>query len=222
MKTLLMAFSLLLPWPLRRWWLGRFFGYEIHPTARIGRSWVQPGRLVMGPRSRIGSGTVCKGLALVELGEGAHLGNLNWVTGLPSGHPRYFRDQPERRPELRLGRHAAVTNRHLIDCTGAVTIGAFSTFAGFQSQVLTHSIDLAASRQASAPVSIGEYCFVGTNCVLLGGSVLPDRSVLGAKSLLNKAHAEPGTLYGGVPARALRPLPVGEMAYFQRQGGWVD
>ena len=217
-----MAASLLLPWPWRRWWLGRFFGYEIHPTARIGKSWVQPGRLVMEAGARIGHGTVCKGLALVEMQAGSHLGNLNWVTGLPPGHPRYFRAQPARRPELRLGRHAAITNRHLLDCTDAVSLGAFSTFAGFRSQILTHSIDLAASRQVSAPVSIGEYCFVGTNCVLLGGSALPDRSVLGAKSLLNKVFTETATLYGGVPAKPLRRLPVAEMAYFRREQGWVD
>ena len=130
MRTLLMAVSLLLPWALRRWWLGKFFGYEIHPTARIGRSWVMPGRLVMEAGARIGSGTVCKGLELVEMGEGAHLGNLNWVTGLPRGGSRYFLHQPERRPELRMGRQASVTNRHLIDCTGAVSIGAFATPGG--------------------------------------------------------------------------------------------
>ena len=71
-------------------------------------------------------------------------------------------------------------------------------------------------------MTIGEYCFVGTNCVLLGGSALPDRSVLGAKSLLNKAHTEAGTLYGGVPAKAISALPVGEMAYFRREAGFVD
>ena len=222
MRTLLMAVRLLLPWELRRWWLGRVFGYEIHPTARIGRSWVMPGKLVMEAGARIGSGTVCKGVELVEMKQGAHLGNLNWVTGLPTGGGRYFLHQPERRPELRMGRHASVTNRHLIDCTGTVTIGAFATLAGFQSQILTHSIDLAAGRQASEPVEIGEYCFVGTNCVLLGGSVLPERSVLGAKSLLNKAWAEGGMLYGGVPAKLVRKLPVEEMAYFRRAEGWVE
>ncbi len=222
MKKLLMLVGFLLPWAVRRRWLCAVFGYEIHPTARIGLSWVQPGKLVMEAGARIGSGTVCKGLAWLEMREGAHLGNLNWVTGLPTGSGRYFTHQPERQPELRLGRHASVTNRHLLDCTGSVSIGAFSTFAGFQSQILTHSIDLAAGRQSSQPVSIGEYCFVGTNCVLLGGSKLPDRSVLGAKSLLNKAWTDAGILYGGVPAKPLRALPTAEMRYFQRQEGWVD
>ena len=221
MKTLLMALSVLLPWPVRRWTLRRWFGYEIHPTARIGRSWVFPKRLIMEAHSSIGNLTVCKNLGLVHLGEHAVVGNLGWITGFPPGPSRHFAHEPDRRPHLIVGAHAAITHRHIIDCTNTVTIGAFTTFAGFQSQILTHSIDLATSRQSSGPVTIGEYCFVGTNCVLLGGAVLPDRSVLGAKSLLNKAFTETGHLYGGVPAKPIQPLPVAETAYFHRPQGMV-
>lgn len=222
MKTALMFLGLLLPWSLRRRLLESAFGFQIHPTARIGFSWILPRKLVMEAGSRIGSMTIGKNLALMHLCEHSSIGNLNWITGYPPGSTRHFVHQPDRQPELIVGIHAAITNRHLIDCTDRVTIGAFTTFAGFQSQILTHSIDLAAGRQSAAPVTIGERCFVGTNCVLLGGSMLPDRSVLGAKSLLNKKFREVNTLYGGVPAKALSSLPVTEMAYFQREAGWVD
>ena len=221
MKKLLMALSVLLPWALRRWLLGRVYGFDIHPTARIGLSFVFPQRLKMEAHSRIGHLTVCKNLGLIHLGEHSSIGNLDWITGFPPGPSPHFAHQPERRPELLVGAHSAITHRHLIDCTATVTIGPFTTFAGFQSQILTHSIDLAASRQSSAPVTIGSYCFVGTNCVLLGGAALPDRSVLGAKSLLNKAFTEPCQLYGGVPARALQPIPEAETAYFHRPEGNV-
>ncbi len=221
LKTLGMALSVVLPWSWRRWVLQRWFGYVLDPTSRIGLSWVFPRHLIMGPQTRIGHLTVCKNLDLVHLREHALLGNLDWVTGFPTGPSPHFAHQPDRRAELLLGPHAAITHRHMIDCTSTVTIGAFTTFAGFQSQILTHSIDIAAGRQTSAPVTIGEYCFVGTNCVLLGGAALPDRCVLGAKSLLNKAYTETGHLYGGVPARPLQPLPVEENAYFRRETGFV-
>ena len=77
------------------------------------------------------------------------------------------------------------------------------------------------SRQTSKPVIIGEYCFVGTDCVLLGGAALPDFSVLAAKSLLNKAFTGEYALYGGIPAHKLRELPK-EAAYFHRVTGHVQ
>ncbi len=220
MRTLLGLLSLLLPWPIRRIFLERFFGFSLHPTSHLGFAWIFPRRLVLGANATIGHLTVCKGLDLLQLGDSSSIGRGNWITGFPSGPSSHFAEESERRPELVIGRHSAITHRHLIDCTSAVRLGDFTTFAGFQSQVLTHSIDLARNRQASAPVSIGNYCFVGTNCVFLGGATLPDYSVLGAKSLLNKAMTETHSLYGGIPATRLQALSP-DLAYFQRQTGFV-
>ena len=119
-----------------------------------------------------------------------------------------------------MGEHSAITHRHLIDCTNSVVIGKFTTFAGFQSQILTHSIDIENNCQSSAPVRVGDYCFVGTNSVFLGGSALPDYCVLGAKSLLNKGFTETHQLYGGVPAQPIKKLPP-DWKYFTRSEGFV-
>jgi acetyltransferase-like isoleucine patch superfamily enzyme len=121
---------------------------------------------------------------------------------------------------LIVGEHSAITHRHFIDCTNSVTIGKFSTVAGLQSQIMTHSVDIAKNRQTSQPVRIGDYCFVGTNCVILGGSVLPNFCVVGAKSLVNKSFTESYQLYGGVPARPIEQLSP-ECKYFQRTEGFV-
>jgi acetyltransferase-like isoleucine patch superfamily enzyme len=136
------------------------------------------------------------------------------------GNSPHFGEEKDRKPQLILEEHAAVTHRHLIDCTNSVVIGRFTTMAGWQSQILTHSIDLARNRQASSPVRIGEYCFVGTNSVLLPGSVLPDFCVLGAKSLLNQAFTDRYWLYGGVPARSIKELSP-DYEYFRRTQGFV-
>ena len=220
MKTFLKLFSLLLPWELRRPFLEKQFGFQIHPSARIGLAWVFPTRLIMAEGSSIGTATVCKGVDLLHLKAHATIGRGNWITGFPLGPLPHFAHQPDRRPELILGEHSAITNRHLIDCTNLVTIGRFTTFAGFHSQIVSHSIDLDENRQSSEPVRIGDYCFVGTNSVLLGGSALPDYSVLGAKSLLNKAYQETHRLYAGVPARPVQELSP-ELAYFRRTSGFV-
>ena len=220
MKKLLMLLSLLLPWSTRRTFLEKQFGYSIHPTARIGFAWIMPERLVMEAHSSIGTLTLCKNIALLHLGEHAIIGRGNWITGFPLGPSPHFASETDRRPELIVGAHSAITHRHLIDCTNRITIGRFTTVAGFQSQMLTHSIDLEQNRQTSAPISVGDYCFIGTNAVFLGGSAVPDYCVVGAKSLVNKAFTETHQLYGGVPARALQPLPR-DYAYFQRTTGFV-
>jgi acetyltransferase-like isoleucine patch superfamily enzyme len=220
MKTLLGFLSLLLPWDLRRSFLEKQFGYSIHPSSRIGFAWIFPRRLVMEEGSRIGHLTVCKNIDLLHLGAHAIVGQLNWITGFPSGPSRHFAHQPDRQPELIVERHAGISSRHLIDCTARVRIGAFATIGGFRSQLLTHSIDFTAGRQTAEPIEIGEYSFTGTNSVVLGGSVLPHHSVLGAQSLLNKKWEEPYRLYAGVPAKPVKELST-DLEYFRRTEGFV-
>jgi acetyltransferase-like isoleucine patch superfamily enzyme len=220
MSALIRALVVLLPWPLKRRVLEVLYGYRVHPTSRIGFAWFFPRRLVMERGSRIGHLTVCKGLEVVELGEHASIGRLNWITAYPLGASPHFAHIAERHPELIVANHAAITNRHIVDCTERVTIGPFATVAGFRSQLLTHSIDLAACRQDAKPIVIGAYAFVGTACTILGGAVVPDHSVVGAASLLRSAYDEPYRLYAGVPAKAVAQLDP-EMKYFARTEGFV-
>jgi serine acetyltransferase len=220
---LLVSFAaLFLPWLLRRLVLVHLLGYTIDKTAQIGFSWICPHRLEMGPYSRIGHLNLCKeGLELLRLGEKAIIGNVNWITGEPLTSRVHFKHRMDRCPQLVLANHASITNRHYIDCTAPVYLGRFSVFAGCRSQIMTHSVDLYESRQDCFPVRIGDFCFVGTDCVLLGGASLPDYSVLGAKSLLNKSYCETYYLYAGVPARPVKKLPSGAK-YFTRAMGFVN
>lgn len=221
MKKLLTILVVLLPWRARRYLLEKFWGYSLHPKSRIGLSWVFPKKMVLHEGARIGNLTVCKGLDELTMGKNGIIGNLNWITGMPSGHQLHFADQHNRKPILHIKEEAAVTNRHLIDCTDSVTIGRFATFAGFRSQILTHSIDLEKSKQMASPVEIGDFCFVGTSCVILKGSRLPDYSVLGANSVLNKKLSTPYRLYAGNPAVEKKELS-GELGYFKRPVGFIS
>ncbi len=207
-----------LPWRVRRVLLVRFWGYELHETSRIGFAWVFPKHLIMGPYSRIDHLTVCRSAELIHLEEFAYIGRLNWIYGY-SGNETYQRDEG-RRSELILERHSTITCRHIVDCTNWIHIGSFATIAGYRSQLLTHSIDLLSNRQASKPITISDYCFVGSGCIILGGSILPSHSVLGAASLLNKQHTDTYTLYGGVAAQRLAPLSA-DYGYFLRTEGHV-
>lgn len=210
-----------LPWGLRRILLAKIFSFEIEPTSKIGYSILLCDNLKLMKGAKIGSLTFVRGLRLLSIDSFGSLGNLNWISGFPIDNNAHFSHQIGRDPILKIGTHSAITNRHLIDCTDKVIIGNFSTFAGFRSQILTHSIDLRSNRQSCEPVNIGDYCFIGTGCTILGGSSLPDRSVLGAMSLLNSNFYDGGYLYGGVPARRIRPIDADDK-YFSRKQGFVN
>jgi acetyltransferase-like isoleucine patch superfamily enzyme len=175
----------------------------------------------MSEGSKIDHFTIAVHLDKIEMGLNATIGRSNWITGFStdSGSP-HFQHQVGRKAQLIVGDYANITKKHHLDCTNQIRIGRFATVAGYHSQFLTHSIDVFENRQDSAPIIIGEYTFVGTNVVVLGGSKLPAFSVLGAKSLLNKAHSQEWMLYGGVPAKALREIPE-DAKYFNREDGFV-
>ena len=220
MSLIFRLFLVLLPWTLKRNALRRLYGYELHRQSHIGLAWVFPERLLMRAGARIDHLTVCKGLQLLSMGERSSIGRLNWISAHPLDRPPHFAHIAGRKPQLLIEEHAAITNRHLIDCTEQVRIGRYATVAGFRSQILTHSIDLQAGRQDAKPIDIGEYTFVGTACTLLGGARVPHHSVVGACALVNKPLAEPYTLYAGVPATAVSPLDPA-MRYFSRTEGFV-
>jgi acetyltransferase-like isoleucine patch superfamily enzyme len=171
--------------------------------------------------AHIGHFTVVRGLQRLQVGRNGTIGHFNWISAYPVGPQQLsFRQFSERIPQLVVGAEAAITTRHIIDCTDSVTVASFATIAGYRSQVLTHAISLRDCVQSCAPVEIGEYSFVGTGVILLPGSKLPRGSVLGAGSMLRNCYEEEGVLYSGVPA-----VPVGRVGsyeYMVRKVGRVD
>ncbi len=57
------------------------------------------------------------------------------------------------------------------------------------------------------PASAKIDCQIRTNCVVLAGRSLPDRSVLATCSVLRDMQSEKGRIYAGAPARSVKKLP---------------
>jgi len=218
-RLMVLILSIFLPWPIKRFVLCRLLGFQIDPTARIGLSWIDSHRVILGPRAQVGHLTMIRNLDLLQVGQDSGIGSLNSISGHRAGST-YFRHQPDRRSELLLGSHSAITNRHYLDCSNRIIIGDFTTVAGVRSVWLTHSIDLRMNRQDTAPILIGDYCFVGAHSTVLLGARLPSHCVLGAHSLLRCAFTEEWRLYAGVPARELQPIEA-TWQYFCRSTGHV-
>jgi acetyltransferase-like isoleucine patch superfamily enzyme len=223
MLNLARAAVILLPWRLKRLALQALFGYDLNPTSRIGFSWVYPSRsLKLGPHARITHGTVCRALDDLELAPYSQIGAFNWITGNSvDASSRFFIGETDRRSALSIGTHSAITSRHYVDCTNAITVGAFSTVAGVRSVLMTHEIDVRLGSQVSRPITVGDYCYIGTGCTLLPGAVVPDRSIVAAASLVRGGLEHPGRVYAGIPARAISELPA-DTPYFTRQQGIVE
>jgi acetyltransferase-like isoleucine patch superfamily enzyme len=219
-RILVALLSTPMPWVIRRRILNYFLGYKIHPSAHIGYSLIMARRVELAAGASVRHLSLFKGLDLLRLGEHAKVGNLNWISATSSESPVHFVEQRNRKPELIVNDHAAITNRHLLDCTNSIRVGRFSTVAGFRSQFLTHSIDLQEARQWSDTIEIGEYCFVGTGCIVLGGSRLPDHSILAAGSVLRDRYDQERTIYAGVPAVRKKDVPE-DWKYFSRTIGFV-
>ncbi|KAA9084084.1 acyltransferase [Microbacterium radiodurans] len=186
-------------------------GHRVHPTARARPSIVwRVGSFELAPHSSFGFANVVKNMREIRLGRDAMIGRWNLI----SSHESFVRHLPTG-GALVLGDHAKITSRHQLDCSGSVSLGPFASVAGHQSRVMSHSVDLARNAQTALPVVIGERSFVSTRVLVLGGAVLPARSVLGAGSVLIRARGvpEPG-LWAGVPAKLRGPVSG---AWFERE-----
>lgn len=218
---LLKLVSFCFPWAIRRVILNRFFGYKIHKQAYIGLAWIFPKELNMASGAKIDHLTVAVHLTCIEMEANTMIGRSNWITGFSTNtNSLHFKHQYDRQARLMMKENSAITKNHHIDCTNLISVGRFATIAGYNSQLLTHSINLIDNRQDSAPIYIGDYTFVGTNVVILGGASLPNYSVLAGKSFLNKILIKEWTVYGGIPAKALREVPK-NAKYFSRKEGFV-
>lgn len=224
MNKLNMVFQIVimvLPWKLRRFLLQQVLGFEIHPTAHIGKSILMPKKLIMGENSSIGSGNYAHGLEEIRLDNNAKIGNLNWISGYPLGENQYFSKFPNRYPQLHLHEHAIIVNRNIIDCTDRFVLHEFAALAGNRSQILTHSVDLSTMKQSCKPIIIGKYSFIGGGSMMLKGCDLADYCIVSAGSVVGKAQRESYKLLVGSPATVVRDVSP-RLVFFRRLKGDTD
>ena len=221
MRVLFQLVLFVFPWCIRRRILNKVFHYQIHPTAKIGFSIILAKKFQMGEQSRIRHFTFCKPIDNLVLTKDSVIASWNLITGFSSAKKKFFH-RDDLCCELIIGAHAGITHRHLIDCNGGVYIDDFATVAGYRTQILTHSIDVYNNRQNVEPVYIGKGCFVGTQCIILPGSRLPDYSILGAGSVLNKAYTESYFIYAGNPAKSVKKIDKENIQYFYRTKYFVE
>lgn len=198
----------------------RLFGWDIHPTARFGLSYIDVDRLSAAEGVVVSHLNVIKGCDEVRLGVRATVGPLNWITSPPRS-AGFFPASPQRRPGFVLGDEAAITTRHILYCSDEVVIEPYAVLGGLRSLIVTHGPDYVTARQLTAPVRIGHHSIVATSSTVLAGTVVPPYSIVAAGSTVAGPLPEDFTLYGGTPARKIKKLPE-DAAFFHRERGPID
>lgn len=153
------------------------------------------GSLVTGRGVRLGTLNVVRGGERVEIGDWAEIMRFNVLNAIPD-HDCVT--SPVSR--LEIGAGAVVVSGHRIDFTDRVRLGRNVILGGRNSSLWTHN------RQQTAPIEIGDFCYLGSEVRLAPGARLAEGSILGLGSVLTGPIDTPGSLVGGVPARVLRPL----------------
>jgi acetyltransferase-like isoleucine patch superfamily enzyme len=190
------------------------FGFRIGKGARIGLSLLDVDALELGDGARIGHGNLFTGVKRVALERDAEIGFCNILRGgdeislgrfatvlrfnvlnsIPDNDATGPTD-----PRLSLADGAYVVSGHRIDFTERVRIGKNTIIAGRNSSLWTHN------RQATRPIDIGDFCYVGSEVRVAPGATLGDRSILAMGAVLS-GEAAPGMIDGGVPAKPIRAI----------------
>lgn len=104
---------------------------------------------------------------------------------------------------VQIGQGTIIGDRCFLDGRAQLKIGDNTDIA---SQVLIynseHDLEAEDFRAITAPVTIGNYCFVGPRAIILPGVTISDGAVVAAGAVVTKDVA-PFTVVGGVPAKEI-------------------
>jgi acetyltransferase-like isoleucine patch superfamily enzyme len=203
-------------------WLLNLLGHSIHFGSRIGFSfiWID-GKLSLEKGAKIGNMNLIRidDLHIAELG---YIGNLNSIKGPLSikmgqkgviGNKNSIYRAPLTvtygRSLFSIGTVAGITSHHRVDCTRSVSIGNYSTVAGFGSQLWTHAYyhdkEGPGRFRLDGEIEIGNNVYIGSGSILNCGIKIVDKVMIGANSSVSKSLLIPGT-YVSQPLRYIESI----------------
>ena len=225
-RVFVLALVALLPSFLKRPLYRLLFGYRIGPGVRVGLSLLDAASVSLGEGTTIGHLNLVTRVGRLETGRNVRIGPLNIIRG---GERVSFGDWAEvirmnvlnAIPDhdcttepvsvLEVGAGTVIVAGHRVDFTDRVTLGRNVIVGGRNSSLWTHN------RQETAPIAIGDFCYLGSEVRLAPGASLPSECILALGSVLAGEVAEPRSLVGGVPARVVRPLTEKDLSRIRRK-----
>lgn len=195
--------------------LANLLGARIHPSARVGFSWVYASTLRLGANARIGHFNSIRVRRLIT-GASSAIGTLNWISGQFSIVLHELAEIGARNvitragvareigsASLRLGRCSKITAGHKLDILRAISFGEHSILAGLGSQLWTHGYvhESAGKRfRVDGAIAIGNNVYIGSACIFNPGVRIVDDVAVGSHCCISKDLLKPG-LYVNQPLR---------------------
>ena len=214
-RLLVLAMTALLPSAVACLVLRVCFGYRIGKRVRIGFSVLDAGECEIGDDVRIGHFNVFTRVGKLSIGEHTRIGVLNIFRGgdeIRIG--RYCEilrlneinsiPEPdvvnETDPRFLMGDGCMIAASQKIDFTDRVEFGNRVILGGRNSSVWTHN------RQKTAPVSIGERTYLGSEIRIAPGAQVAAKCIVGMGAVISGKFEAEYKLIGGVPAKEIKDL----------------
>jgi putative colanic acid biosynthesis acetyltransferase WcaF len=108
---------------------------------------------------------------------------------------------------LAIGEESSLGDGAILDAHAPITIGRFVTIsqhARLCAAILGPGGEAYAKHPGPAPITIGDDAWISTDAFVAPGVVVGEGAILGSKAVAYR-DLEPWTIYGGEPAKALRP-----------------
>ena len=112
---------------------------------------------------------------------------------------------------LTLGKGTLITSMVNIVCYKEIVVGNYSWIT-HRCQVMDSNMHYLADfinykvLPLAAPIKIGEYCWICNSATIVGGAIIPDKTIVASNSLVNKDFSSipPMSLLGGIPAKLIK------------------
>ncbi len=119
--------------------------------------------------------------------------------------PTHFTSKITNPENIRIGVGTAPGLSHgcYIQGIGKIDIGDYTVIAPNVGIISANHDPGNITKHTNSKVSIGRYCWIGMNAVILPGVTLGDHTVVAAGAVVSKSFPEGFCILGGVPARVI-------------------
>ncbi len=183
-------------------------GQHIHPSVKIGFSWIQCKHIDLKANCKIGNFNLIR-ISKLKMDKDASIRNFNRMKGPMSlllaskaaiGNSNNIYRGPfpitHGKAHLKLGRLAIITSKHDIDCTRSIEIGNNTTISGFGCQLWTHGFYHADKGEyrirIDGSIKIGNNVSIGSRCLINPGVSIGDAINVGSNTCISKSIYKSG------------------------------